>query len=251
MTETLIRPATFNVPAPEPAKYGLLDVATVHEGFTWLDPVGLFDTFNCLRPTSVDWTCPPTGGKTLTPSPSWVDGTRFFVYLPATCKAVGYEQAEAVTNLSRVFDNVESYAAEQRFQAAVLAGAPVVVAGTYTAQAALALIEQDAANKYAGTPTFHVSRAIASLLTQNGQIKDDGHGVLRTGLGSKVVAGGGYASNSVWATGEVTIITGDKMDQQVVNQSTNEVVTMIERAYVAAVDCYRAVVGLAPIATSP
>lgn len=246
MTATVVRPDVYQVPAPDPIQFNLLDVATVHDGMAWIDPIGLFDSFNCIRPVAVDWTCPPAS-KTLTPSPAWVDGTRFYVYVPATCKSVGYDQSEGERSVSDLFDRVESFAVEQRFQAAVLASAPAVVAGTFTPVNALALLEQDAATKYAGKPTIHMSRAIASLLTSQ-NVLDVVGSELRTKLGSKVAAGGGYASTSMWATGEVTVLRGDKIVQQALNQGTNEVVTMAERAYVAAGDCYKAVVGLVTIA---
>lgn len=248
---TVIQPTRFDAPTVEGRRGELLDVARVLDGGAWLEPTGLFDTFNCLRPTAVDWACPPTGGKSFTNPPAWVDGTKFYVYLGATCKSVGYDQAEANAEIGRVFDLTESFAVEQRFQAAILASAPAVIAGTFLPQNALALLEQDAATKYAGTPTIHGSRAIASLLTYQGVLTVESDGTLRTRLGSKFVAGGGYTSGTLWATGEVTVVRSDRQIHQVLNQVTNEVGTMAERAYIAAGDCYKASVALTTIAATP
>jgi hypothetical protein len=245
---TVIQPTRFDAPTIEGRKGELLDVARVLDGGAWLEPTGLFDTFNCLRPTTVAWNCPPSGAKDFTKPPGWVDGTKFFAYLGATCKSVGYDQSEAESEISRVFDLNESFAVEQKFQSGILNGAPAVQVGTFPPTAALALLEQDAAEKYAGVPTIHMSRGVASLLSSMNVLEVQADGSLRTKLGSKVVAGGGYVSTAMWASGEVTIVRGDKHVDQVFNQSTNEVGTLAERAYIAAADCYTAYVAMKAIA---
>jgi hypothetical protein len=248
---TVIQPTRFDAPVVEGRRGELLDVARVLDGGAWLDPTGLFSTFNCLRPSAVNWVCPPTGAKSFVNPPSWVDGVKFFAYLGATCKAVGYSQDEAESEVGRVFDLNESYIVEQRFGALVLNVAPAVIAGNFTPLNALALLEQHAADNYAGVPTIHMSRAIASLLTSNGNlvVKDDGS--LRTKLGSKVAAGGGYNSTKMYATGEVTVVRGDRHLNQVFNQTTNEVGTLAERVYIVSGDCYAAQIGVAPVTATP
>ena len=251
MVTGIVSPTRFDAPPVVARTSELLDVARVIEGDTWLEPDGLFSTFNCLRPTIVNWTCPPTGAKDFTTPPSWVDGVKFFAFLGSTCKAAGYNESEAQSEISRVFDLNESFAVEENFDGAVLNLAPAVVAGTFAPLSALALLEQDAAENYAGAPTIHMSRAIAALLSGQNVLDVGSNGDLKTKLGSKVVAGGGYSSLTMWATGEVTIVRGDKHVEQVFDQVTNEVGTMAERAYIASVDCYSAKVGLAPITATP
>jgi hypothetical protein len=248
---TIVQPTRFDAPVVEGRKGELLDVARILDGGAWLEPTGLFSTFNCLRPTAVTWNCPPTGAKDFTTPPSWVDGVKFFAYLGATCKGVGYDQAEAQSEVGRVFDLNESYIVEQRFGALVLNVAPAVIAGQFTPLNALALLEQDAADKYAGVPTIHMSRLMASLLSGQNVLDVQPDGTLRTKLGSKVVAGGGYNVTKMYATGEVTVLRGDRHLDQVFNQTTNEVGTLAERAYIASGDCYAAQVGVAPVTATP
>jgi hypothetical protein len=79
---------------------------------------------------------------------------------------------------------------------------------------------------------------------------------LTTVLGSKIAAGGGYgcpnngptgaapAAGEQWlyASGEVLVARSEVISVGDVNRDTNEQVALVERAYVAAVDCYTAAV---------
>jgi hypothetical protein len=46
----------------------------------------------------------------------------------------------------------------------------------------------------------------------------------------------------MYASGEVVVARGDLVVQQAMDQSTNDILTLVERLYVAAVDCFVAAV---------
>jgi hypothetical protein len=80
--------------------------------------------------------------------------------------------------------------------------------------------------------------------------------VLTTKFGSKIAAGAGYdypnlgptgaaaavGEKWVYATGGVAISHSKPVIKQVMNHSTNEVLVLAERGYIAAVDCYAAAI---------
>lgn len=124
---------------------------------------------------------------------------------------------------------------------------------------ALALLEGDAARNYAGLPTVHMPRAAATVLEVSGLIvwKDD---LAFTKNGSRVAIGGGYddpemLASGLWdlyATGEVVIEMGRKLGVRTFpvlpgmadpgsdgnDLIENGIVSLAERMYRVAVDCY-------------
>lgn len=379
MTQTQIRPPTFEFPVPKKVPGSLLGVAQVQEGVGFLEPAGLTESYNCLILDSVPvWPCPPnslaaptssasstatTGGTlpagtyrakitavndrgetvgsteqsqattgsastvtfnwgavagatgyrvyltngaagseaqyvtdsaspyVLTAWPpagataatppssgtatvsvqknfeksSWQDGFRFSVYGGITCKGPGFTMSDAETKTKAAFLASESVGVERalmttRFVAGAGWAAPTDVTpagGAVTPAVGLALLEGDAACKYAGSPIIHVPRQVASLLTGNvGTISPSVGDTLVTGLGTRIAAGGGYGcpnqgptgsaptAGEMWmfASGEVGVARSDLFSSSDIDRVTNDVYVLVERTYVAAVDCYTAAV---------
>jgi hypothetical protein len=191
------------------------------------------------------------------------DGILFAAYAGHTCKGIGND-GSAVEELQRVFEANESIAVERAImqQRMVVNGTVWAAAtdltpagGAVSAKAGLAILEGHASWNYAGVPTIHAPRSIGSLLTQSNSIERDGN-ALRSVLGAKVAAGGGYESPNtgpagtappagekwMFASGEVVVARSEIVPKQEMDRSTNEIVTLVERMYVAAVDCYTAAV---------
>lgn len=201
---------------------------------------------------------------------SWQDGIRFAVYGLLKCKPLGLFGGDDITHdaeaeLRRIFEATESLAVERalmqtRFtvNGAVWAAATDLTPTPGTAvkpDQALALLEGHAASRYAGVPTIHAPRGIGTQWAKFGMISRDGD-AFRTSMGSKVAADGGYDSPSngpagtapatgntwVYASGEVAVARSEIIVASSMKYDTNEVYTLIERQYVATVDCYTAAV---------
>jgi hypothetical protein len=196
--------------------------------------------------------------------PVWVDGFRFAVYGGITCKGPGFDMSEAETKTKAAFLASESVGVERalmktRFVAGASWSAPTDLTpagGAVTPAGGLAILEGDAACKYASVPTIHAPRTVASLLAgQQGSIHREGNALV-TELGSKVAAGGGYgcpnqgptgaapASGEMWmyASGQVAVVRSEVVSGADIDRAKNDVVVLVERAYVAAVDCYASAV---------
>lgn len=202
--------------------------------------------------------------KTLFNSPTYQDGFRFQVYGGVGCESVGYDREEGMQNAVRVFQNKESVAVEKALMAnrfIASAGnwpAPTDItpaAGAVKPAVGLALLEQHAGIGYAGAPTLHATRAIGALLFDTAQLEVRGS-TIYSPQGSKVASGAGYgiANQSpagvaapageswMYATGEVSVARGALIQKWELNRDNNEVVALVERPYMVAVDCYAAAV---------
>jgi len=255
-------------PTVTPLPSRLLDVATVIDrpNLKIGSVDGLYSSLNCVTPYGVIWTCddPEAEDKTFNDAPGWQDGADFIGALGLNCKAIGYDFAAEEALASQAYDNAESKFVEKSFAAVRFVdhgdhwSAPTDVTPTpgtaVSVEVGLAILEGDAALHYAGVPTIHTSRTVVSLLAQDGGVNLDGS-VIRSDLGSKFASGGGYeslagpdgdaaAAGEYWmyATGEVTILRGEKFVRQEMDRSTNEVLILVERPYIGVVDCYAAAV---------
>lgn len=212
---------------------------------------------SAIQPPSVN-TAQVIGEKTFS-GPSWPDGARFTVYAGVDCKRFGTaaDRAAGLAEGERVFKARESYGVERAVIETVLQGATDLTptTGAVTPAEGLALLEGDASTKYAGVPTIHSPRLIASLLMQNYSIEFQG-GKLYSRLGSKVAAGGGYDSSNfspdgdapdegemwLYASGEVLVLRSGLFTKDELDRDTNESIDLIERTYIVAVDCYTSAV---------
>lgn len=264
MTEQIVRAPLYDAPPVTRVKGSLLDVATIHDDMAWVGPVDVFPTYNCLVMDAVPGFCYPgqTGSvsaKDLSDAPSWVDaGTPFGVYGGVTCRPFGFEGLPA---LRAAFEAKEAVGVEKGLMS-FLSAVPTTVTVldpkggnvAVTPQAAVAALEEHAACTYAGVPTLHMPRGIASLLSST-MVKFSGN-ALYTHLGSKVAAGGGYGCPNIgpdngtpgagerwlYATGEVVLWRGEVEAHEALNQTNNDLVALVERTYMVAVDCYIAAV---------
>lgn len=235
--------------------------------------------------TSYAWTGTPAPGTTAVPSVntavvpatktfdadgSWQDAIQFAVQAGVICKMIGFDPSVATNDLERVFNNKESVAVaralmSQRFVDGGSANWDAATdltpaGGAVDPVVGLAMLEGHASYSYAGIPTLHVPRTIASLLMNKYDAIEYSGDMLVTSLGSKVAADGGYEDPSngpdgtnptagetwLYASGEVVITAGDPISQGgldlVESGDSNRYRVLRERAYIAAVDCYTAAV---------
>lgn len=256
----VLRPA-LSAPEVEKVPSGILDVVDVVDTTHWVEVDGVFESFNCLETAATDWVCrvPDVDPKDLTAASSWPTGVNLTAVTGTTCKTVGMDRPGTLANVERVFDLTESRFIEAQLAVSRFVDTPSWPAITdvtptpgtaVSAKAGVALLEGHAAAHYAGIPILHMSRTIASLLANSGYLDMKGD-TLITELGSKVAAGGGYESTVspagvapaagqywIYATGAILLGRGEKFSRQEVNTSNNDVVTMVERPYLAVVDCY-------------
>jgi hypothetical protein len=264
-----VQTATYPVaPTTTKRRSTLLDVASVRPGIAWLDGNDLFETFNCMRFDASDAAyCNVNDLDLDTQGPTWIDGFRFVAYGAVTCKAVGTDITRMRSEAERVFGVGESFAVETALRTTRFveegSGTPLWEAppdltptpGTAVSpEVGVALLEAEAATLYAGVPTLHVPVTIGSLLAQRQSLVEAG-GMLTTRLGSKVAVGAGYedstgpdgtdaAAGTKWlyATGEVLILQGETIVPDVPVNLTNDAIAMVQRPYVAAIDCFAAAV---------
>lgn len=219
-----------------------------------------------------------TGERKQFDAAAWQPGFSFAVYGGVQCRALGLDRADQEAETRRVFEaaqgkGIEKALRDNRFVAfAPGSDEPVspyygqwdapedlTPASAIPLTVALALLEGDAAAKYSGLPTIHMPRAAATVLEVSGLIVWNGD-LAFTKNGSRVAIGGGYddpamLATGLWdmyATGEVYIESNEvlKVNSYDVlpgmadsgsdgnNLVENGVVTMAERMYRVAVDCY-------------
>jgi hypothetical protein len=216
-------------------------------------------------------TVTPRRGKDLDNQAGWVDGYRFAAYGGVTCKMLGLDQENMKAGLQKSFETGESAAVERALMsvsfAANAAGAGIPgswaaatditpAAGAVSPVVAISQLEEYAASIYNGAPTLHLPISVASqALVVNGASFDGNR--LMTAFGSKVAAGAGYAYPNLsptganpaagehWAyvSGEVAVIRSDDVIvKDVVDLAHNNVLALVERGYLVAVDCFTAAI---------
>jgi hypothetical protein len=227
-------------------------------------------TYVQTAPRTAGGAAPPTTNTAITvasktfESPTWQDGFRFGVYGGIKCKGPGFDMVEAEGKVRAAFEASESVGVERALMTTrFVDGAAwdpatdlTPAGGAVSASIGLALLEGDAAGKYAGTPIIHAPRAVASLLSTIGAGLDREGNRLVSKLGTPIAAGGGYAcpnagptgaapaAGEAWmyASGQVTVARGELLVKSDIDRVENDVYVLAERAYVAAVDCYTAAV---------
>jgi hypothetical protein len=260
-------------PAVTKRRGSLLDAVTPTEvGFRGQDGTDLWDSYNCMKFDSAAAFCAPNN-KTFDKTANWIDGFRFAVYGGVICKAIGLDQANMESEVEAAFRMGESTAVEQALMATRFRQSPILAAGeavgdrwpvptdiTPAAGAqkpatAIGMLEGHAGRNYVGSPTLHMPIVVASMILGVDGAMFEGD-VLTTKFGSKIAAGAGYdypnlgptgaaaavGEKWVYATGGVAISHSKPVIKQVMNHSTNEVLVLAERGYIAAVDCYAAAI---------
>lgn len=258
-------------PTVAPLKGTLLEAATVTDDFEWLgEGHDLFDTYNCMSFGNAAEFCAPND-KTLDQSAGWISGFRFAAYGGLQCSTVGFDSARAESEVKRVFEQGESTAVERAVMEHLFTADTVLdsegdprwdaavdltpTGGAVKPSVGVSILEGYAASKYVGVPTLHVPRTIAALGAFSAGLKFV-DGTLRTGLGAKVAAGGGYdypnsnpegapaadGERWVYASGEVAVLRGPAEVRQAVDFENNTVYVLAERPYIVAVDCFTAAI---------
>lgn len=256
MTVEVIRPREVVAPGIEKLRGTLYDVAPPSDNYSWVDPADIFTTLNCLGSRATGVVCGSPGAKTFD-TPIWTDGARFAGYVGVVCKGPGSGGSADAAEVRSTFETIESRIAEQGLVEAVLSETPASptdrtpTPGTAVSpQKGLSILEEYAAGLYAGVATLHIPRGIAQYLAQFDAIETKGD-VWRTTVGTKVSAGGGYAlvnkgpNNAaaaagkfwMWVTGEVLILRSDVVAVNEMSRINNDIVVLVERAFIAAVDC--------------
>lgn len=264
MTQQIIRAQTVDAPTPEKLRGSILDAATIHEGMAWIgDQDDPFPAYNCLSLRTLPGFCyvggtvgVPDGEKDFDVVP-WSSAAKpFGVYGGLQCKPVGSDLSPA--RVRDAFLAREGTAVEMGLMEGLLSSAEVVSlpAGvTADVRQGIAWLEGHAACHYAGVPTLHLPRGAASILAAGGGVESDGN-MLRTRLGSKIAAGGGYdclnqapdgtnsPSGKAWlyVSGEVVLWRSDLGVHDAFDTTNNDQFVLAERIYMAAVDCYMAAV---------
>lgn len=243
-------------PTVEKRKSSLLDVANVTGEFKWLDGLALFQTFNCMTFLGSAEFCAPAS-KDIDDTATWMDGFRFSAYGGFTCKPFG-RSPEADTKILAAFEAGESTAVEAAFVAQRFVEnesnsdfpgewpEPEVITAVASPVLMIAAMEEYAATHYNGYGTLHLPIGLASRLLADNMLVWDGN-ILRTRYGSKVAAGAGYSladPEKAYVTGEVWIGQSDTISQTAMDTTNNDVINLVERGYVAAVDCFAATVSL-------
>lgn len=239
---------------------------------------GLWPSYNCLDVLVPAPLCPEPllgdelgGGFKKFSRAEWVPGFEFAVYGAVECSAVGLDKADQKSEVERVFTasegkGVEKALVENRFTARVPGSgetgpewaAPVDLGDFTNVAAAIAALEGYAAAVYSGTPTLHLPRSIVLIAFGLGLLREEG-GKFYTKTGAKVAAGGGYdpavvatGTFDLYATGEVYVERSDQVSIQSIvlpgdgsgigsdenGLADNTVVSLAERMFRVAVDCF-------------
>jgi hypothetical protein len=237
--------APFTPPSRTP--HGtILDWATVVEGIHFGDADGLVWSYNCIGMDVDPVAC--TDYLTLTKrfdAPTSADGAQFVVQGGMTCKPFGFSGDDPALRdafIAREGEAVSTGLFESLFSTAVDL---TPTAGPVSPVIALGLLESYGYLDYSGVPIVHLGPGmISQLAATNAVTVSDGK--LTTILGTPVAVSGGYESKTggkldqdQWAfvTGAVVLHRSEIVLQSQQDRSTNDIVVLYERLYVAGIDC--------------
>lgn len=284
MTVTIIKGQEVTRPDTTPLSSSVLDHATVETTprFGLRNNMGIWPSYNCLDTTVPTPMCPDpllteTGETKVFAFGEWQPAFEFAIVGAVQCSNIGLDRDDMISEVQRVFEANEGKGVEQgllfnRFVAqnpgsdepnvpSWDAPRDLTPGVSVSLAVALALLEGDAADKYAGVPTIHMPRAAATILETVGLIVwTDGKAFTKNG--SKVAIGGGYDDDSMlasgqwdlFATGEVWVERSEEITvnsfvnpteglSEVTSGDLNEFtdntsLALAERMYRVAIDCY-------------
>lgn len=280
MNVQMVREQDITRPATTPIPSTLLDHVRAAGNLVGVDHFGLrneqgmWNSYNCLDTLVPVALCPQVVTPKTFGFSEWMPGFSFGLQGGAQCQAVGLDEADQRSEVSRVFEANEARGVEEALMLNRFVGTtsddpvqwsdpvdltPAGVTGGISLSTALALLEGYAASTYAGVPTIHMPRAAALKLFAVGALKVENN-LFYTKTGSKVAAGGGYDDPDMLATGEWTMYaTGEvyversealRYTERVIPGDgngigsgetgipENSVLTLAERMFRAAVDCF-------------
>lgn len=181
------------------------------------------------------------------------EGSPFTVYGHHTCSPIGNtlewakEQARqhlVLREEARVeqalwtgdLGNVPNFAGANGYPAIPSAGSfPLAQAWR-----AVSRLEQEIAQRYGALGVLHMSREVASILTDDGKLSV-AQGRITTALGTPVVAGTGYSSNKIVATPALFGYRSEVFDSSdqpydLLDRAVNDLYAIAERTYVLGFD---------------
>jgi hypothetical protein len=239
-----------------PLPYGLFSVLGFRpEGDRWENGV----TFDGL-------TCDPAGGigapdcdpADVVGLPKELDGgygpggeaSPFTVYGHFKCSPIGgvFERAQDLAN--QHLQVREEARVEQAFWTGDLGNVPnlsgangftaPVDLGTFAPWLGVARLEQELAEVYGSLGVIHMSREITTRLAKEGDLVRQG-ARLFTPLGTPIVAGTGYASDRIVATGALLgyrgeVFTSSNRPGDLLDRNTNDLYAVAERTYLVGFD---------------
>lgn len=250
--------AYADVPAPgiDLPKGGFLDVAHVVDSADTHIGMGVqYYTYLCrMGGLTAAGMCAAEPSINVDAIKKFFGGTRvtalpFAVYAGVVCDLIGggYEE-QARARLAGSEDLLVANAFYQRLAYDVMTGDAVELWKGYfrdtdSVVAAIADLEQYAAQHYAGTPVLHMNRAAATYGFWGGVLEMDPGGRLHTKLGTPVVASGGYPADVMFVTGRIGVWRTAVDTYDVVDPMTNQDYALAERLYAVTTDCLLAYVG--------
>jgi|KBSMisStandDraft_5_1062788.scaffolds.fasta_scaffold45569_2 hypothetical protein len=225
----------------------ILDYATIIEDVSFLDPVGLVWSYNCIGIDVDEVAC--AGFKGLTKRfdpPSSVDGAMFVVQGGVTCKPFGFSGDDPA--LRAAFNVQEAEGVSIGLHDALFDTAVDLTPGTGTSVSpiiALGLLEGYGYSRYSGQPIIHLGPSMVSQLAVTNAIKVEGTKIT-TALGTPVAVASGNETKTAgkldqdqWAfvTGAIVLARGPVTLESQLNRTTNDISVLYERLYVAGIDC--------------
>lgn len=246
MTAQIVRRTDIPfVPPPRKARGSILDHAHIIENVGFLDPEGLVWSFNCIGIDVNEVDCAGfTGQSKRFDGPASTDGAMFVVQGGMTCKPFGFKGDDPA--IRAAFEAKEGEGVSTGLFETVFADAvDITPAASVPPGVALGMLEGYGRLDYAGEPIIHMGPGVVSQLAVNGAIALV-DGKLQTALGTPVAVSAGYESKTSgkldaeqWAyvTGAVVLARGAVTLINELDRTTNDIVVLYERLYVAGIDC--------------
>lgn len=257
----LMAPPSLVVGAPRiPLPYGLFSVLAPRtdaderwrNGITW-------ETLTCAPAGGIG--APDCDPEDIVGLPKELDpldaldavATPFTVYGHHTCGPIGNSQERASSLAEQHLVAREEARVEQALWTGDLGNtpnfagangypAPTAVGSASLSQAwsAVALLEQWGAENYGSLGVLHMSREIATLLADDGDLRFN-NGKILTPLGTPVVAGAGYGSEKIVFSPALVgfrsgILTSSDRPYDLLDRQQNTLYAIAERQYVVGFD---------------
>src|SRR5690625_2046774 len=231
-------------PARNPNDHGLFTVVNFRDsgdgrwqrGIQWEHQ----DCSPLMPPIYDECTDDPVGlPKTLQAGPGVASADPFTVVGEFVCSPVGYTPQTAQDWAETRLVAREEAAAESYLWDRLVEDADSVSGGESIGQA-VAAVEAYLADNYGSAGVIHMSRYVAQVAVDKGAIERRS-GRLETRLGTPVVAGTGYAGDTVIGSPRVfgyrsEVFTSSNNAGDLVDRSTNDLYAVAERRYVLGFD---------------
>lgn len=247
-------PAIVSGAPREGHPFGLFSVLVPREGRADRFENGVtWEALTCAEASGIgSWDC-DTGEnegtiglpKTLDQSPERGDASEFTVYGHSKCSPVGYSFSEAQERATAHLVAREERRVEQALWTGDLGNEPNLTddpegLGTFALAEGIAELEAALAEGYGSLGVIHASRRNASLLISAGLVEARS-GRLHTGLGTPVVAGGGYGDELIVASPALfgyrsEVFHPNDTPVQLFDTSKNNLYAVAERTYVVGFD---------------